>query len=48
MEKFTFEPVLVPVEHDPFAGPMIERIIPTTDAQREVLAGSSLKGVSRG
>ncbi|MEZ4740697.1 MAG: condensation domain-containing protein [Flavobacteriales bacterium] len=42
MEKFTFEPVLVPVEHDPFVGPPIERIIPTTDAQREVLAASEM------
>jgi amino acid adenylation domain-containing protein len=42
MEKFTKEPRFVPVDHDPFQGPEVERIIPTTEAQREVLAASEM------
>ncbi len=42
MEKFITETRFVPVEFDPFAGSYIERIIPTTEAQREVLAASEM------
>lgn len=42
MEKFIQEPRLVPVDFDPFTGPAIERTIPTTEAQREVLTASEM------
>lgn len=42
MEKFIQEPRYVPVDFDPFAGPAIERAIPTTEAQREVLTASEM------
>ena len=42
MEKFIKEPRFVPVDHDPFHGPEIERVIPTTEGQREVLAASEM------
>jgi amino acid adenylation domain-containing protein len=42
MEKFIPETRLVPVEHDPFVGSAIEQIIPTTEAQREVLTASEM------
>lgn len=42
MEKFIQEPRFVPVDFDPFAGPAIERAIPTTEAQREVLTASEM------
>ncbi|MCB0795948.1 MAG: amino acid adenylation domain-containing protein [Flavobacteriales bacterium] len=42
MEKFIAETIFVPVEHDPFAGPEIEQAVPTTEAQREVIAASEM------
>ena len=42
MEKFITETRFVPVDFDPFAGSAIERIIPTTEAQREVLTASEM------
>ncbi len=42
MEKFITETRFVPVDFDPFAGSTIERIIPTTEAQREVLTASEM------
>ncbi|MCC6541847.1 MAG: amino acid adenylation domain-containing protein [Flavobacteriales bacterium] len=42
MEKFIQEPRLIPVDFDPFVGPNIERTIPTTEAQREVLTASEM------
>jgi amino acid adenylation domain-containing protein len=42
MEKFIQEPRFVPVDFDPFTGPAIERTIPTTEAQREVLTASEM------
>jgi amino acid adenylation domain-containing protein len=42
MEKFIHEPRYVPVDFDPFTGPAIERAIPTTEAQREVLTASEM------
>ena len=42
MEKFITETRYVPVEHDPFAGPEIARVIPTTEAQREVFVASEM------
>ncbi len=42
MEKFITETRFVPVDFDPFGGPNIERIIPTTEAQREVLTASEM------
>ena len=40
MEKFTIDTRYVPVDHDPFAGPVIQQTVPTTEAQREVFAAS--------
>ncbi|MBK9515225.1 MAG: amino acid adenylation domain-containing protein [Flavobacteriales bacterium] len=42
MEKFIQEPQFVAVDFDPFTGPAIERTIPTTEAQREVLTASEM------
>ncbi|MCB9183925.1 MAG: amino acid adenylation domain-containing protein [Flavobacteriales bacterium] len=42
MEKFIQEPRYTAVDFDPFAGPSIERTIPTTEAQREVLTASEM------
>lgn len=42
MERFIQETRYVPVDHDPFAGPVIERAIPTTEAQREVFAAAGM------
>ena len=42
MDKFIPETKYVEVEFDPFAGPVIERTSPTTDAQREVWVASQL------
>lgn len=42
MEKFIPETRYVPVDFDPFAGPAVERAIPTTEAQREVLAAAEM------
>ena len=43
MEKFTFRNSLsFRWSTIPFAGPVIERIIPTTEAQREVFAASEM------
>jgi len=42
MEQFIQEPRFVAVDFDPFAGPAIERTIPTTEAQREVLTASEM------
>ncbi|MBK8226302.1 MAG: amino acid adenylation domain-containing protein [Flavobacteriales bacterium] len=42
MEKFIQEPRFVAVDFDPFTGPSIERTIPTTEAQREVLTASEM------
>ena len=42
MEKFIQEPRFTAVDFDPFTGPSIERTIPTTEAQREVLAASEM------
>ncbi len=42
MEKFIPETRFTPVEHDPFAGPSIQEVIPTTEAQREVLTASEM------
>lgn len=42
MEKFIQEPRYIAVDFDPFAGPSIERTIPTTEAQREVLTASEM------
>jgi amino acid adenylation domain-containing protein len=42
MEKFIQEPRFVAVDFDPFTGPAIERAIPTTEAQREVLTASEM------
>jgi amino acid adenylation domain-containing protein len=42
MEKFIQEPRFVPIDFDPFTGPAIERAIPTTEAQREVLTASEM------
>jgi amino acid adenylation domain-containing protein len=42
MERFIPDTRLVPVEHDPFAGTVIEQTIPTTEAQREVLTASEM------
>ncbi|MFZ1685775.1 MAG: amino acid adenylation domain-containing protein [Flavobacteriales bacterium] len=38
MEKFTIDTRFVPVDHDPFVGPVIQQTVPTTEAQREVFA----------
>lgn len=40
MEKFVADTKLVKVDFDPFNGPVIERILPTTEAQREVYVAS--------
>ena len=37
MEEFIHQK-LVPVDHDPFAGPEIERSAPTTESQKEIWA----------
>jgi len=42
MEKFIQEPRFVAIDFDPFTGPSIERTIPTTEAQREVLTASEM------
>lgn len=42
MEKFIPETRYIAVDHDPFTGPAIDRIIPTTEAQREVLTASTM------
>ena len=42
MEKFIPENRFTPVDFDPFHGPTIERIVPTTEAQREVFIASSM------
>lgn len=42
MEKFIQEPRFVAVDFNPFIGPAIERTIPTTEAQREVLTASEM------
>ncbi|MBL7951727.1 MAG: amino acid adenylation domain-containing protein [Flavobacteriales bacterium] len=42
MEKFIPETRFVPVEHDPFSGTAIDQVIPTTEAQREVLTASEM------
>jgi amino acid adenylation domain-containing protein len=42
MEKFIQEPRFVPIDFDPFTGPAIERAIPTTEAQHEVLTASEM------
>jgi len=42
MDKFIPETKYVAVEFDPFAGPVIERSAPTTEAQREVWVASQL------
>ncbi|MBL8001794.1 MAG: amino acid adenylation domain-containing protein [Flavobacteriales bacterium] len=42
MERFISETRLLPVEHDPFAGPAIELAIPTTEAQREVFVAAEM------
>jgi amino acid adenylation domain-containing protein len=42
MEKFIQDPRFVAVDFDPFTGPAIERTIPTTEAQREVLTASEM------
>ncbi|MBK9146341.1 MAG: amino acid adenylation domain-containing protein [Flavobacteriales bacterium] len=42
MEKFIQEPRFVAIDFDPFTGPAIERTIPTTEAQREVLTASEM------
>ncbi len=42
MEKFIPYTRYVPVDHDPFSGSPIERTVPTTEAQREVFAASSM------
>lgn len=42
MEKFIQEPRFVAVDFDPFTGPSIERTVPTTEAQREVLTASEM------
>src|SRR5688572_7889068 len=42
MEKFIVETRYVPVDFDPFAGPAIERTVPTTEAQREVFVASEM------
>ena len=42
MEKFIQTYDLVPVEHDPFAGPAILRSVPTTEAQREIWAAAEM------
>ena len=40
MEKFVADTKQVIVDFDPFKGPVIERILPTTEAQREVYVAS--------
>ncbi len=40
MEKFVPETRTVPVEFDPFAGPVIQRTVPSTEPQREVFVAS--------
>lgn len=42
MERFFQDTRYVPVDHDPFAGPVIERAVPTTEAQREVFAAAKM------
>ncbi|MCB0774342.1 MAG: amino acid adenylation domain-containing protein [Flavobacteriales bacterium] len=42
MEKFIQEPLLVPVEYDPFTGPAIALTAPTTEPQREVWTASRI------
>lgn len=42
MEKFIQEHILIPVEHDPFAGPQLELTAPTTEPQREVWTASQI------
>ena len=42
MEKFVKTYDLVPVDHDPFAGPAILRSVPTTEAQREIWAAAEM------
>lgn len=42
MEQFFKDPVLVPVEHDPFVGPPLALTAPTTAPQREVWAASQM------
>jgi amino acid adenylation domain-containing protein len=42
MEKFTPETHFTPVDHDPFVGRSIQQVIPTTEAQREVLTASEM------
>lgn len=43
MEKFIEEPQYTAVDHDPFTGPAIQRTIPTTEAQREVILASLME-----
>lgn len=42
MESFIKENRFVPVDFDPFSGPAIERTVPTTEAQREVIIASRM------
>lgn len=42
MEHFTQSRVLVPVDHDPFAGPAVACTAPTTEAQREVWVAAQM------
>ncbi len=42
MERFIPKNSLVPVDHDPFAGPAIERCFRTTEQQREVWLSSKM------
>ncbi|MBK9699348.1 MAG: amino acid adenylation domain-containing protein [Flavobacteriales bacterium] len=42
MEKFITETRYIPVDFDPFTGPAVGRAIPTTEAQREVLAAAEM------
>lgn len=42
MEKFIPETRFTSVDHDPFAGAAIDQVIPTTEAQREVLTASEM------
>ncbi|HMQ76697.1 MAG TPA: amino acid adenylation domain-containing protein [Flavobacteriales bacterium] len=42
MERFIPETRYIPVDFDPFKGPAVERAIPTTEAQREVLAAAEM------
>ena len=42
MEKFIIETRTVAVDFDPFGGPAIESVFPTTEAQREVFVASEM------